>query len=102
MENQINVLNKNNLLIQSNYSLNALQNKYYLTILYNMQKENNAEYRCDIHLDTFKSLSSNKTFKSLNGVKDVLHILMEKRIELRRLKGDKKGHVYFTRNIING
>lgn len=96
----LQILNKNNLLIKSNYDLNLVQNRYYLTILYNMQRENN-NYVCRVHSDTFKELAKNNNQRTIDGIEDVLDSLIKKLIKLQEVTLDKKNEKHYTCGIIS-
>lgn len=96
----IQILNKNNLLIKSNYDLNLVQNRYYLTILYNMQKQNN-NYVCSVHSNIFKELAKNNNQRTIDGIEDILDSLIRKLIKLQKVTLDKKHEKHYTCGIIS-
>lgn len=82
--NELQILNKNNLLIKSNYDLNLVQNRFYLTILYNMQKQG-IDYICTIQGDELKKLVQNKSQNRNKGIYNILESLRKKSIELQEV-----------------
>lgn len=86
-ENKLQILNKNNLLIKSNYDLNLVQNRFYLTILYNMQKQD-TDYICTIQGKELKKLVQNKTQNRNKGIYNILESLRKKSIELQEIKDE--------------
>lgn len=50
------ILMKNNVLIQSKYSLTLNENRIFLLILYKLQKNYDGSMHCDIQYDEFKEI----------------------------------------------
>lgn len=95
---ELQILNKNNLLIKSNYDLNLVQNRFYLTILYNMQKQTH-DYVCTIAGPDLKKLVQNKSQNRNRGVYNILDSLRKKSIELQEIKKDNV--ILYNCGIIN-
>lgn len=98
---ELQILNKNNLLIQSNYNLNLVQNKIYLTILYQMQKDSRGDYICRLHLSDIQKLVKYQNQKTPKGIDGLLSSLMDKHIKLRKIKANTKYSKYYTCGIIS-
>ncbi|MBP3929477.1 MAG: replication initiation protein [Peptostreptococcaceae bacterium] len=93
--NDLKILNKNNLLIKSNYNLNLTQNRFYLTILYNMQKDSDCDnYSCIIKGEEFKKLTKHKKDSTNKGIKDLLDSLRKKTIVLQEIRKDGNKEYY--------
>ncbi len=100
MSKNLQILNKNNLLIKSNYDLNLVQNRYFLTILYSMQKESH-NYVCRVHSNIFKELAKNNNQRTVDGIEDILDSLIKKLIKLQEVTVDKKHEKHYTCGIIS-
>ena len=98
---KLQILHKNNLLIQSNYNLNLVQNKIYLTILYQMQKDSRGDYICRLHLSDIQKLVKYQNQKTPKGIDGLLGSLMNKHIKLRKIKANTKYSKYYTCGIIS-
>lgn len=101
-ENDLRILNKNNLLIKANYNLNLVENKFYLTILFNMQKTSRGNYVGIIPKDEFIRLSGKTTNNTSLGISRILESLSSKRVQIQEFKKNNKKPSDYDFPIITG
>lgn len=91
---ELQILYKNNLLIKSSYNLSLIENRVYLTILYNLQKKSNSIYECTLHKSTFQNLIHKKIDHTPKGIKSILTTLKKKMIEIHEYRDNNIGVEY--------
>lgn len=102
MENkELQIIYKNNLLIKSSYNLNLVENRFYLTILFNMQKSEKGNYICSISKNDFLNLIKNSTQKRKKEIENILTNISDRYIEILEYKENNKTAEYKF-HIING
>ncbi|MCU9808388.1 hypothetical protein LEQ06_09540 [Paraclostridium sp. AKS46] len=89
----LKILNKNNLLIKANYNLSLVENKFYLTILFNMQKTSRGNYVGVIPKDEFIRLSNKTTNSTSIGISRILDSLANKRVQIQEFKNKIKSQL---------
>ena len=98
----LKLLNKNNLLIKANYNLTLIENRFYLTILYNMQKTAKGNYVGIIPKNEFLRLSGKTTNNTTIGINKILKSLESKRVEIQEFKKSSKKPDEYDFPIITG
>ena len=98
----LKILNKNNLLIKANYNLSFVENKFYLTILFNMQKTSRGNYIGIIPKDEFIRLSKKTTNNTNVGISRILESLANKRVQIQEFKKQNKKSTEYDFPIITG
>lgn len=98
----LKILNKNNLLIKANYNLSFIENRFYLTILYNMQKTSRGNYVGIIPKDEFLRLSGKTTNNTTVGIGRILESLSNKRVQIQEFKKQNKKPADYDFPIITG
>lgn len=98
----LKLLNKNNLLIKANYNLTLIENRFYLTILYNMQKIAKGNYVGIISKNEFLRLSGKTTNNTTVGINKVLKSLESKRVEIQEFKKSSNKPDEYDFPIITG
>jgi plasmid replication initiation protein len=95
------ILMKNNVLIQSKYSLTLNENRIFLLILYKLQKNYNGSMHCDIHYDEFKEIIKRTNDRTVKKISSYLEGLMNKSIFfIEKKKNDKL--IWGQYNFISG
>lgn len=95
------ILMKNNVLIQSRYSLSLNENRLFLLILYKLQKDYNGSMSCYIHYDEFKEVIKRTNDRTIKKISENLLGLMKKSIFfIEKKKNDKL--VWGEYNFISG
>lgn len=98
----LQILNKNNLLIKANYNLSFVENKFYLTILFNMQKTSKGNYVGIIPKSEFLRLSGKTANNTKVGIERILKSLSTKRVEIQEFKKQSKKPEEYNFPIITG
>ena len=98
----LKILNKNNLLIKANYNLTLIENKFYLTILFNMQKTLRGNYVGIIPKQEFLRLSNKTTNNTNLGISRILESLANKRVQIQEFKKQGKKSTEYDFPIITG
>lgn len=98
----LKIFNKNNLLIKANYNLSFVENKFYLTILYNMQKTARGNYIGIISKDEFLRLSKKTANNTTGGIERILESLANKRVQIQEFKKQNKKPAEYDFPIITG
>ncbi|WP_338661034.1 replication initiation protein [Paraclostridium sordellii] len=98
----LKLLNKNNLLIKANYNLSLVENRFYLTILYNMQKTSRGNYIGIIPKDEFLRLSGKTSNNTTTGINRILKSLETKRVIIQEFKNNIKNPSEYDFPIITG
>ncbi|MGL5751175.1 MAG: replication initiation protein [Paraclostridium sp.] len=95
------ILMKNNVLVQSKYSLSLNENRLFLLILYKLQKDYDGSMSCDIHYDEFKEVIKRTNDRTIKKISEYLAGLMQKSIFfMEKKKNDKL--VWGQYNFISG
>lgn len=95
------ILMKNNVLIQSKYSLTLNENRIFLLILYKLQKNYNGSMHCDIHYDEFKEIIKRTNDRTVKKISSYLEGLMNKSIFfIEKKRNDKL--IWGQYNFISG
>ena len=95
------ILMKNNVLIQSKYSLSLNENRIFLLILYKLQKDYDGSMSCYIHYDEFKDIIKRTNDRTVKKISEYLSGLMQKSIFfMEKKKNDKL--VWGQYNFISG
>lgn len=102
LKKDLKILNKNNLLIKANYNLSFVENKFYLTILFNMQKTARGTYIGTISKEEFLGLSKKTTNNTSIGVDRILESLANKRVQIQEFKKQNKKPSEYDFPIITG
>lgn len=102
LKKDLQILNKNNLLIKANYNLNLIENKFYLTILFNMQKTARGTYIGIISKEEFLGLSGKTANNTSVGIDRILKSLASKRVEIQEFKKQSKKPEEYNFPIITG
>lgn len=96
------ILNKNNLLIKANYNLSFVENRFYLTILFNMQKTARGSYVGIIPKEEFLRLSGKTSNNTTTGITRILESLANKRVQIQEFKKQNKKPSEYDFPIITG
>lgn len=102
LKKDLKILNKNNLLIKANYNLSFVENKFYLTILFNMQKTARGTYIGTISKEEFLGLSKKTANNTSVGVDRILESLANKRVQIQEFKKQNKKPAEYDFPIITG
>ena len=95
------ILMKNNVLIQSKYSLTLNENRIFLLILYKLQKNYDGSMHCDIQYDEFKEIIKRTNDRTVKKISKYLEGLMNKSIFfIEKKKNDKL--IWGQYNFISG
>ena len=95
------ILMKNNVLVQSKYSLSLNENRLFLLILYKLQKDYDGSMSCEIHYDEFKEIIKRTNDRTIKKISQYLEGLMQKSIFfIEKKKNDKL--VWGQYNFISG
>lgn len=102
------ILMKGKDIVQTNYSLKPVENKFFQLVLYNNQKQkHNGICECEIPISDFESLIGNKNERNLKEVEKRLRAIAKKSLTFynSKIKGEYQlisGHeVIKERNSIN-
>ncbi|MEG1132578.1 MAG: replication initiation protein [Romboutsia sp.] len=95
------VLMKNNVLVQSKYSLSLNENRIFLLILYKLQKHYDGSMCCEIHHDEFKDIIKRTNDRTVKKISEYLAGLMQKSIFFMEKKKNNK-LVWGQYNFISG
>ncbi|MGL5641560.1 MAG: replication initiation protein [Paraclostridium sp.] len=95
------ILMKNNVLVQSKYSLSLNENRMFLLILYKLQKDYNGSMCCEIHYDEFKDIIKRTNDRTVKKISEYLAGLMQKSIFFMEKKKNNK-LVWGQYNFISG
>ncbi|MGL5693379.1 MAG: replication initiation protein, partial [Peptostreptococcaceae bacterium] len=95
------ILMKNNVLVQSKYSLTLNENRLFLLILYKLQKDYDGSMSCYIHYDEFKEVIKRTNDRTIKKISEYLSGMMQKSIFFMEKKKNNK-LVWGQYNFISG
>lgn len=102
MNQQLNILMKNNILVKARYRLTATQYNLLIIILYELQKDGKRGMSCTINRLDFVNIISSNDKKTLKGIKDLLNSLMGEVIYFKEIKSNGKNSIWGRYNLISG
>lgn len=77
------ILMKNNTIVSARYNISLMHNNIFIFILYKLQKAKSGNAYCYISKQEFQNLISNKTQKTVPGIKKVLDDMLDEKIYFR-------------------
>lgn len=102
MNEEKNVLMKNNELIKARYDLTVVQSRIFIFMLYKLQKDKNGEMSCFISKEEFGKLIARRNEKTIKGITEILRELSKRRIYFKEYNSDNECSCWGEYTFISG
>ena len=85
--NKQHILMKNNTIVSARYNISLVHNNLFILILYKLQKQKNGNAVCYISKQEFQYLITNKSSKTIPGIKKILDKMLDEKIYFKESDG---------------